>query len=160
MSNLLILAPLIMLLVAEYVGDFLLQDREMAVNKSKHIPTLLLHLLAIFICIAATGLGFGWASVYVAGCYIVVHGIQDWFIWNGYKWSVGKRLKKEAKEDLGTIGSEGRPWYNEEERLERITKAYIGNNEYVDDKVFWDTVGLDRLLHIITLIILWGVFFL
>lgn len=141
---------MILILVAEYVGDFLLQDRETALNKSKSLKHLNRHLFAIFCCIAATGLGFGMPAVYLAACYVVIHGVQDWFIWKGYGAILYRRYEKEGGWNPDDKHNQIL-WFLEEFKRRRL---------YAEDKVFYDLIGLDRLLHIITLIILYGLFFL
>lgn len=151
-----IILPLITLLIAEFVGDFLLQDREMALKKSSDLKFLAKHLFAIFVVMAATGLGFGMPSVYLAGCYVIIHGIQDWYIWNGYKYLVGKRLMKEVKDDLSKLVTNDK----EQELFQARVSSFEASREYAEDKVFYDTIGLDRVLHIVTIVVLYGVFFL
>lgn len=136
------------------MGDFLLQDRETALNKSKSFKYLGQHLFAIFCCIAATGLGLGMPAVYLAGCYIVVHGIQDWYIWNGYKYLVMRRILNKVK-TIPNLTQVAKETYIQQKSI-----VFEMEKEYAEDKVFYDTIGLDRLLHVITIVILYGVFFL
>lgn len=137
------LIPLLVILVAEFVGDFLLQSREIALSKSSNLKSLGKHLFAIFMCMAATGLGFGLPAVYLAGCYIVIHGVQDWFIWRAYKARLISRLG-----------------FDEMDLQHPPIKEELERFQYWEDKAFYDTIGLDRLLHVLSIIVLYGVFFL
>lgn len=154
------LIPLIIILIAEFIGDFLLQSRETALSKSKDIRYLIKHLCqiawALAIGFAFTGLNVFAALGFIL-CYCLIHGIQDWYIWNGYKWLVHKRIKEDAEEqaDKGFNTQASVPYV-----IENKLKRYVKERDYAEDKAFYDTIGLDRLLHIITIIILYGVFFL
>ena len=140
---------LIIILIAEYIGDFLLQDRETALNKSKDLSYLISHMnsIAMVLIIVVGVLKFsgvitGLATPFVA-LYCLLHGIQDWFIWRGYKLHVIKKL--------GFTGMD----------LDHPPiKKELEEFKYYEDKAFYDTIGLDRLLHVIALVILYGVFFL
>lgn len=161
-----ILLPLIIILVAEYVGDFLLQSRYTALNKSKDIRVLGRHLFEIAIMLCA---GFAlipfllkgvlplMAVAYFIGWYCLIHGVQDWFIWNGYKYLVYRRVKKAAVEQYkkGNNTKDSIKYV-----VENKMKSFVTDKEYAEDKAFYDTIGLDRVLHVITLVVLYGVFFL
>lgn len=161
-----ILIPLIVILIAEYVGDFLLQNREMALNKSKDITVLFAHLVQIFImlCIGLYIAIIVWFQIpaYVAILfslsYCLIHGIQDWYIWKGYQRIVYHRFKNKvesAKDKDGKYHHE----YSHNQAIQ-YCELFKKNKDYAEDKVYYDFIGLDRLLHIITIIILYGVFFL
>jgi len=146
------------ILIAEYVGDFLLQSREMALNKSKNIHCLMRHLIAIFCCIAITGTGLGLPAVYLAACYVVIHGVQDWYIWKGYKYLIYKRFKNKAEneKDIDGLYSED---FSHNQSIQ-YCELFEKDRDYAEDKLFYDTIGLDRTMHVITLTLLYGVFFL
>jgi hypothetical protein len=161
-----IIIPLLIILIAEFVGDFLLQSREMALNKSKEIKVLLMHLYYIA---SSLIISFGLASIWFAIpfiatfkfviLYCLIHGIQDWFIWNGYKLLVHLRIVKKTEKELKEKHNGMLPSYTAaliQQRLEN----FVENKEHAEDKAFYDTIGLDRLLHVATIIILYGVFFL
>lgn len=161
-----ILIPLIIILIAEYVGDFLLQSREMALNKSKKITTLLMHLYCIGCCLI---IGFGAVSYWYViplmvalkftGLYCLVHGVQDWFIWKGYGAIVHRRIMKQI-EAGGKVGCTPTDGFQVKNLFDISITAFMRDKDYAEDKVFYDIIGLDRLLHILTLVILYGVFFL
>lgn len=134
---------LLSLLLLEYIGDFLLQSRYIALNKSKNLKVLGFHGLAIFLCLSIPAFWLGGSVIYLAGAYTLIHCVQDWYIWNLYKYLLSKRFKKEK------IGYSFK------------TRAYLFelNKEYAEDKLFYDIIGLDRFLHIITLILLWNYFY-
>ena len=136
---------IILILIAEYIGDFLLQDREMALNKSKDIKVLLKHLRKIgaMLFIPLIFMLPIYNVLLFIGVYCLVHGIQDWFIWKGYGLIVYRRFKVNKSHN---------------QTMERCEK-FVLNKEYADDKVFYDVIGLDRLLHVITLVVLCGIFF-
>jgi hypothetical protein len=72
----------------------------------------------------------------------VVHGLIDWNIWRGYKISVYKRLG-----GLHPLDNAHDLWRNESQEW-----------EYWNDHWFYATIGLDQLLHGLTLIVIYGVF--
>lgn len=82
---------LLLMIVGHFVGDWLLQSREIALAKSRHFPTLLKHLTRVqltlipFYFVADIGL---LPSV----LYITLHGLQDWYWWRYW----GKRLDAET----------------------------------------------------------------
>ena len=154
-----LLIPLVLILVAEYVGDFIFQSRDMALNKSKDVKVLFQHLSYIALMLFGVFVGMWLGGLYLPFhliilyilSYCMIHGIQDWYIWKGYAVIVSKRMEARAL----TRGIGCSP-----ERLARTIKHFVDTKEYAEDKIFYDTIGLDRLLHVITLVVLWGVFFL
>lgn len=121
---------LLSFLIAEYIGDFYLQSREMALNKSKDIGTLFAHCTNIANCIYIAGIAMYMLSnsialLITAILYPIVHGIQDWFLWRKFHVKVKKIHGDNAA-------------------------VYYETKQYADDKLFYDFIGLDRLLHIIT----------
>ena len=119
-------------LILEYIGDFLLQDREMAINKSSDIRELITHVATIVVILNLVGVVGIFLDkteiailIPVGVLYGIFHAIQDWYIWRLYKY---------------------------------IRRNEDKNFKYYEDKLFYDFIGLDRLLHIITGITLIGVF--
>ena len=113
----------------EYIGDFYFQTREIALRKSNEIKILLLHSFLLgFILFGGffffTKLTFS-IILQITISYSLLHGIQDWFLWRGYK----------------------------ERRAPRFLEYQQQGKEYPywEDKMFYDFIGLDRTLHIITL---------
>lgn len=155
MLVLLITFPLMIILIGEYIGDFILQDRETALNKSKDFKYLRSHLLDIGWVMTLALVPFLFIPPYnqaitlykivaFVASYMVIHGIQDWFIWSGYKALVVKRLRKSYPTmNAGEI----RIW----------AEKFEEDKDYAEDKLFYDTIGLDRLLHVLTLIVLYAV---
>lgn len=122
---------LLLFILSEYVGDFLLQPREMALKKSESLWWNFLHCLIVGSTISAMGLiafyltGGAYTVLLtlcmVAPVYAIFHGIQDWYIWKWYK-STAKNKGEDFK--------------------------------YWEDKNFYNTIGLDRTLHMITGVVL------
>lgn len=133
---------LCVLFIAEYISDFLLQSRKMALNKSRDPSYLREHLVRLSLLIITGAillklLGFVAAAHAIILLVIpnaLLHGIQDWYIWNGYKSLVTKR--------------------------EKDVQKFVQEKLYAEDKLFYDFIGLDRLLHILTMTILYGLLFI
>jgi hypothetical protein len=112
------------LLAAHFLGDWFLQSRNMAKNKSVYFHALLEHLVAVTTCLSLLLLFFynmGITPTFpVQKLFInaVLHGIIDWFGWSFYK--------------------RGKPT----------------NFKYWEDKGFYDTIAIDQFLHITILFIL------
>lgn len=101
---------------------------------------------------ALLGASLSYAVFKFVGWYCLIHGIQDWFIWKGYEQVVKTRLWNEASVKNSPIDFH--------ERLKERTELFLKNREYAEDKVFYDIIGLDRLLHVITLVVLYGMILL
>jgi hypothetical protein len=121
------------LLVLHFIADFLLQPREMGVKKSSDIRWLGGHLAIQFLIF------FPFTSVWFALANCTVHGVIDWYIWRGYKWSVHKRLY-----DAGNG------------KLTHSLMSDQGEWRFWMDDLFFKTIGFDQLLHGLTLVILAG----
>lgn len=116
---------LVYLYALHFVADFLLQSREMATKKSSDINVLFNHCAIQYWTIIlglCPFLGFGRACV-VSASNALIHGLIDWHIWKGYKWSVAKR------DPTATPAT----W------------------KYWEDHWFYTTIGFDQFLHISTL---------
>lgn len=120
-----------LLLINHFVSDFLLQSRAMGKNKSSSIKYLFIHIAIIFVTFIPL-------SVYLLGPQIgltfavlnaLVHMIIDASIWNLYKLSVRFRFGPNV------IPSEYKYW---------------------EDHLFYSTIGLDQLLHVLTIVYLLG----
>jgi hypothetical protein len=120
---------LIALLVVHFIADFICQPREMGKKKSYEVKWLAGHLAIQFVFFCA----FGWKLALINAA---IHGIIDWNIWRLYKLSVGLRFP-----DMRNATPE-------------VQKAY----PYYDDHLFYTTIGLDQMLHTITLVVLWSLF--
>ena len=118
------------LIGSHFLGDWYLQSRQMATNKSSDFNVLLHHVgivslvlvLALFHTIAFPVL------LWKLGVNALVHGLIDWNIWSFYK-----RMVK-----------------NEGPRTDSEMLKY----EYWKDKRFYDFIALDQFLHLATLAIL------
>lgn len=102
-------------LLLHFVSDFVMQSRWIAENKSTDWRALGTHMGHIWLVFLV-----GTFSLPLASSYALIHGLQDRFIWRGYKWL---------------------------RRNEQVTTF-----QYWKDDLFWQTVGLDQLLHALTLI--------
>ncbi len=76
------------LIFCHFVGDWLLQDRYVAENKSKKISILLYHLLTVHLVLVAGMVGMGFdATPSLLICLAInaaIHGVLDWTIWKIY----------------------------------------------------------------------------
>jgi len=122
---------MVVFLISEYIGDFILQSREIATTKSSNLDSLQQHSMVVgtIVSIAMAGaFSYVWDSpagilggIFFGMFYGVIHGFQDACIWKVYKY-----IRREAGDKF----------------------------EYWNDKLFYDFIGLDRMLHIITATIL------
>ena len=115
------------LLVLHFLADFLLQPREMATKKSIDPHWLFAHLVIQFGVFCVVGWKFALANA-------AIHGVIDWNIWRLYKLSVAKRF----------------PEFNWKDPKQASTY------DYWNDSWFYHTIGLDQLLHGLTLVLLAG----
>lgn len=174
MESLLFLA---WLMFAHFYADFCLQSREMGRDKSIHFSVLLHHLVIQFVVIfAAVFIGLfaaGFFSVMFFHLSVptallialkfsianaLVHGLIDWNIWRGYKNNVKSIIIKEMKLEYKlTHGEE--TWQGDDSFINNDEfKARASNWKFWEDHKFFMTIGLDQLLHTLTLIILVLVF--
>ena len=115
---------IVMFLVCEFAGDFLLQPRWMALGKSVSLKVLSYHagcvFVPVFVGMMVVAL-FGVARVEdvstFAFLYAFAHGIQDWFLWRGYK-----KMRPD--------------WYKT-------------SFKFYEDKMFYTFIGADRLAHVL-----------
>jgi len=156
---------LIGIFIFEYIGDFIFQSREVAVTKSNNILILLSHLMDIgnvlafyfFSLLVLKIYSFSIVNIFLfILIYLCFHGIQDWFIWKYFKFIKMKQLTNEVNDRILEIG------LNRENTFKNMLKerinTYYNKKEYADDKLFYNIIGLDRILHIITLTILFYFF--
>jgi hypothetical protein len=75
------------LLAAHFIGDWFLQPRWMATEKSKNFNTLCKHLFIVSILLFAVSFPvLGWFKAAVATLMnAYAHGLIDWFGWGWYK---------------------------------------------------------------------------
>ena len=110
------------LFASHYVGDFLLQRREVALHKSEDLKCLAEHTIIMFIVTMVFMLVTGKAFIIVMSAallYAVLHGLQDKFIWRMF----------------GDIVA--------------INNYKKGSAEF--DRWFFTTLGLDQMLHMMVM---------
>ncbi len=140
---------LIMLFITHYVSDFILQSREVAKKKSTDVKFLFEHTFTtfLFFLLIVTIITFfrnvdsngiirntvetGLKNTLIF-CFLnsVFHTIIDGTIWNLYKWY----------------------------RFRELNEREIDNFKFWEDKLFFDTIGFDQLLHISIIVILYEVY--
>lgn len=131
---------MIYLFVLHFIADFLLQSREMGQNKSEDTYWLACHLI-IQMLVFAFGLMFvigADRACAFAAINTVIHGVIDWNIWKLYKFSVKRRI------DVGHLQS-----------TIEIKGLVLHEYKYWEDSWFYHTIGLDQMLHMITLVVVW-----
>lgn len=137
------------LLLLHFIADFLCQPREMGTKKSSSLWWLSGHLAIQFVFFAP------FTSIKFALANCAVHGVIDWFIWRGYKWSVAKRL----------YDDEGFPWVQgESQGFPHHSLMSDPDHSFIPPKPpewrfwldhwFYATIGFDQMLHGLTLVIL------
>jgi len=151
---------LIILLIGHYVFDYLCQSREIAENKSTNYEALQDHVTTYIVGMSITAaivFSFTWGSLtgILGGiCFAVfvglIHGAQDWYIWRGYRYIVKERIIKFA---LDQVGKEYNTVHSIKYVIENKLKVFKDDKEYAEDKVFYDFIGLDALLHTITIVL-------
>lgn len=145
---------LIYMMVIHFIADFLLQSREMGKNKSTKFTVLLQHIgiqFAMFLILLMPFVGFKFAYAF-ALFNAIIHGVIDWNIWRLYKLSVLKRLYDDEGNDYIPNVSKTGPNHS----LMSDSKVW----QYQEDHWFYATIGLDQLLHAITIIALFGILFI
>lgn len=133
---------LITCFVCHFVADFLLQSRDIATRKSSEFRVLIKHLwvimwvpamaylLIIVLMISPTMIFLYKPVITMIILNALVHGVIDWNIWKMYKTFVKSRFPD-------------------------VTADY----KYWEDHWFYATIGLDQLLHALTIIVLYFSFF-
>ncbi|RKX64109.1 MAG: hypothetical protein DRP42_06995 [Tenericutes bacterium] len=112
----------VFMFLGHYIGDFLLQNREIAENKSSSLPHLLIHGFIVgavmlgMLVIAGLSISSALSIVLI---YTALHCVQDKFIW--------KTFEKKAAANMWKWGE---PKFN---------------------KWFFRFLGLDQMLHMIVL---------
>lgn len=123
---------LALLLTVHFVADFLLQSREMGKKKSSELEWLAAHCsihLGLFTLILTLFFGF-WSALAFSLLNALIHGAIDWYIWRGYKYTVHERFPDATPETF----------------------------KFWEDSWFFHTIGLDQLLHGLTLVTLAALF--
>ena len=138
---------LIILFVVHFLSDFVLQTRSMGKKKSEDVSILTLHFLVILIAFFFAGIFIfrewvvpGEQALILAGAIAGIHSLQDWFIWRGYKNIVKIRLMNK---------------FSGGHTSTRYVRDRLNDWEYWEDKLFYDTIGLDQLLHYVTITLIY-----
>lgn len=147
------------LLMVHFVADFLLQSREMGTKKSSELKWLMAHLAIQFIAfVIILSPLYGLTGIVFAALNAVIHGVIDWNIWRGYKWSVARRLYDEQGNPWVEGKSKGFPLHS---LMSDVDHSFIPPQppqwRYWLDHWFYATIGFDQLLHALTLILLAGI---
>lgn len=145
------------MMIIHFVADFLMQSREMGQKKSSEWRWLARHLLIQF-SFFLFGLGVfslfaeisAQAMLLIPILNTIVHGIIDWNIWNLYKLSAHIRIKK----DLAILDKiiVRDPMIDHEGLMKEAYDEEVKNWQYWNDHWFYSTIGLDQLLHCLTII--------
>jgi len=128
------------LLILHFIADFLLQPREMGAKKSSDWRWLAAHLAIQFIVFAP------FTSILFSLANCLIHGVIDGTLWNGYKWLVGKRIYDQDGNPWVPGVSQGKPHHS--------LFSDSGEWRFWLDHWFFATIGLDQLLHGLTLVFL------
>lgn len=152
------MVDLILMFLGHFVGDFLLQSRDMGKKKSENFEILFSHLAIVF---ATTFVFLLFAmpmsrAIPVALANAIIHGVIDWNIWKLYKLYAMKSIKEAAQEiawakRLSIVNK--LPEQIKMEKMECLIQARE-QFKYWEDHWFYATIGFDQLLHALTMIVL------
>lgn len=134
------------MLLIHWVADFLLQTREMGKLKSSNWGYLFAHISIIFIAFAVF---YGWSFAFWNALF---HAIIDRNVWNLYKLTAHWRINK--KVDAMYAANFLLTQLHEPGLREELYKKEVAEWKFWEDKVFFDTIGFDQMLHGITLVVL------
>ena len=91
---------LIVLFGIHFLSDFVFQSREMGKKKSEDFHVLIQHAVIIWSVFFLYGtLCFNVSMIIFSSIYAIIHCIQDWYIWRGYKWIVKWSWRKSNEND-------------------------------------------------------------
>lgn len=150
------------MMLIHFVADFLLQSREMGKNKSIYFKVLLQHVgiqFGMFALFLSPFLGIKLAIAFAA-LNGLVHGVIDWYIWKGYKLYAFKTIVKEIRQEI--VEKFGDPsWVDDKSLVEVIAperfKEKVAGWKFWEDHWFFATIGLDQLLHTLTIILVYSI---
>lgn len=134
---------IVQLLFLHFLADFVLQPREMGKRKSESPRWLAAHLGIQFVVF------FPFTGIWFALANCAVHGVVDWFIWRWYKQSVLIRNPMPPE-----VQGQSVPAATEAEEQDAWRRGLALTWRYWEDKLFYDTIGLDQLLHSATIVLL------
>lgn len=122
---------ILLIIFTHFCFDWLLQSRYEAENKSRYFHALLQHLLT-------QAVGLAWVGVFLPGIVeqlififvnVIIHGVQDKYIWTFYRKFIIARLN-----------------YNH-----KLKEEFEHYNLYARDYWFYSTIAVDQMLHLIVL---------
>ena len=134
------------LLLSHFIGDALLQSREMAERKSSDLYILFTHICVVsFVNLLFAGIFFdSTIAIKFTLLNAVGHLLIDGLIWNGYKVTVALKARRFWKKNKDTILKGGLVRTQKE-----IYRAFLPTFKYWKDKNFYTFIVLDQMLHII-----------
>jgi hypothetical protein len=142
---------LLLIMLAHFAGDFLMQTRTMGRMKSKHAGWLMLHVLFVSLTIlAAAGLVMDVKTAIIFTLLnAAAHAITDVALWRLYAFSAWKRRHNTPWEKLPMPKEMGSTAENVKVRIKTRWK-------YWEDPLFYHTIGFDQFLHYAAIILLYG----
>ena len=131
--------------IAHFIGDFVLQSREMGKNKSKYAGVLIAHTCILWSTTVFIGLLIGYDMTKTevlefATINSLAHMVIDGIVWNVYKANVRNQLKMIC------------PGENAEYIEYRLEEW-----KFWEDHTFFTFIGFDQMSHMLTIIIVYGV---
>lgn len=152
------------LFIFHFIADWVLQSAEMGREKSNKFTVLLQHVGIQFATFFLCGLLLFTPSesLAIATANALVHGVIDWYIWRLYKLSVFYRRKDiipaEKYEEWGYSPEKlsladykqmikSKDFSNDTEEMKYLKTEF----KFWEDHWFGMTLGLDQMLHAITL---------
>lgn len=137
-----------LLLLAHYVADFQLQPRWMATGKSEHLRILFAHIGVHFIVFFLVGWGlFGHLlpALTLTSINAGLHALVDWNIWRGYK-------RRVIEQKWGWIPP-GATLRDGKMTLQSGEVRPLPEFRFWEDDRFWLTIGIDQLLHGLSMVL-------
>jgi hypothetical protein len=133
------------LLLSHFIGDALLQSREMAERKSSDLYILFTHIAVVSFANLIFASIFFDSTVAIKFTLLnaIGHLLIDGLIWNAYKFSVvfkAWRFWRKNKDQLIQADSSN--------NLKRCYTSYLPKFKYWKDKNFYTFIVLDQMLHI------------
>lgn len=133
------------LLFSHFIGDALLQSREMAERKSYDLYVLFTHICVVsFVNLIFAAIFFdSTIAIKFTLLNAVGHLLIDGLIWNSYKITVAWKARKFWKKNKEAILKGGLI-----ENQKEIYRAFLPSFKYWKDKNFYSFIVLDQMLHI------------
>ncbi len=143
---------ILIIIVAHFIGDWWLQSRRMAENKSKDLKVLAHHGYNIGMTLGVAALILFWEpSVALLWVFIntTLHMGQDWFLWRLAGKYVAQSIMLEKTEDADKLNESLETVYGTD--FNNIRVDNINPIDIYKSKSFWNVVGLDQTLHYLVL---------